>query len=123
MWLRQEIAVKRPEWTRRHGNLILLHDNARPHIAQSVKDSLRDFTSFQRIITSSGRWHKGWLTNASRIVRVNKNRTSPGRHGVVAKDVATATPGNHFCEVWFLPESVVRVTYIIGDNRCNTPRH
>ncbi|GFV40616.1 hypothetical protein TNCV_3029451 [Trichonephila clavipes] len=26
-----------------------------------------------------------------------------------------------FCEVWFLQESVARVTAIVGDNRCHTP--
>ncbi|UYV68409.1 hypothetical protein LAZ67_5004238 [Cordylochernes scorpioides] len=39
--LRQEIAVKRPEWAQQHGKLILLHDNARAHVAQSVNDTLK----------------------------------------------------------------------------------
>ncbi|UYV67065.1 hypothetical protein LAZ67_4003795 [Cordylochernes scorpioides] len=61
--LRQKMAVKRPEWTQRHGKLILLHDNVRPHVAQSVRDTLKNVkwevtrhtlqTSFHRIITSS----------------------------------------------------------------------
>ncbi|PRD34922.1 UNVERIFIED_CONTAM: hypothetical protein NCL1_13126 [Trichonephila clavipes] len=29
----------------------------------------------------------------------------------------------NFCEVWFLPESVVRVVTIVGDHRCHTLRH
>ncbi|GFS80074.1 hypothetical protein TNCV_2988521 [Trichonephila clavipes] len=29
----------------------------------------------------------------------------------------------HFCEVWFLPESVARVAAIVGDHRCHTPWH
>ncbi|GFX79083.1 uncharacterized protein TNCV_3913681 [Trichonephila clavipes] len=28
-----------------------------------------------------------------------------------------------FCEVWFQPESVVRVAAIVGDHHCHTPRH
>ena len=28
-----------------------------------------------------------------------------------------------FCEVWSLPKSVVRVTPIVGDHRCHTPRY
>ncbi|GFX59160.1 hypothetical protein TNCV_936751 [Trichonephila clavipes] len=28
-----------------------------------------------------------------------------------------------FCEVWFLPESVVRVAAIARDPSCHTPRH
>ncbi|GFW84177.1 uncharacterized protein TNCV_4878401 [Trichonephila clavipes] len=28
-----------------------------------------------------------------------------------------------FREVWFLPGSVARVTTIVGDHRCHTPRH
>ena len=41
--LRREIAVKRPEWEERHDKVILLHDNARPHVAQAVKDAIKDF--------------------------------------------------------------------------------
>lgn len=41
--LRNQLAVKRPEWADRHDKVILLHDNARPHVAQSVKDTLKDF--------------------------------------------------------------------------------
>jgi len=28
-----------------------------------------------------------------------------------------------FCEVWFLPKSVIRVAAIVGDHRCHTPWH
>ncbi|GFT79706.1 uncharacterized protein TNCV_3838851 [Trichonephila clavipes] len=28
-----------------------------------------------------------------------------------------------FCEKWFLPESVARVAAIVGDHRCQMPRH
>lgn len=41
--LRNELGVKRPEWADRHDKVILLHDNARPHVAKSVKDTLKDF--------------------------------------------------------------------------------
>lgn len=41
MRLQQEITVKRPEWADRHGKVILLHDNARPHVAKSVAEAIR----------------------------------------------------------------------------------
>lgn len=40
--LNQEVATKRPEWTKRHELPILLHDNARPHVAESVKNTIKD---------------------------------------------------------------------------------
>jgi len=41
--LRHEITVKRPEWAGRHEKVILLHDNAGPHVAQTVKNTLIEF--------------------------------------------------------------------------------
>lgn len=41
--LRHQIAVKRPQWANRHEKLIFLHDNARPHVAKSIKDALDEF--------------------------------------------------------------------------------
>ena len=38
--LNQALKEKRPEWDNRHNKLILLHDNARPHIAKPVKKYL-----------------------------------------------------------------------------------
>ena len=38
--LNRSIKNKRPEWATRHGKVIFLHDNARPHIAKPVKDTL-----------------------------------------------------------------------------------
>ena len=38
--LNQALIVKRPEWARRHGKVILLHDNAPAHTAKPVKDTL-----------------------------------------------------------------------------------
>lgn len=35
------LKQKRPEWDKRHGKVILLHDNARPHVANSVKDTCK----------------------------------------------------------------------------------
>jgi [histone H3]-lysine36 N-dimethyltransferase SETMAR len=41
--LRNQLEIKRPEWADRHDKVILLHDNARPHVAKSIKDTLKDF--------------------------------------------------------------------------------
>ena len=38
--LNQALKEKRPEWDNRHNKLILLHDNARPHVAKPVKKYL-----------------------------------------------------------------------------------
>ena len=37
-----ELNVKRPEWTNRHERVILLHDNARPHVSKLVTDVLKE---------------------------------------------------------------------------------
>lgn len=34
------IKNKRPEWATRHGKVVLLHDNARPHVAKPIKNIL-----------------------------------------------------------------------------------
>lgn len=36
--LKRALNDKRPEWSRRHNKIILQHDNARPHVAQQVKN-------------------------------------------------------------------------------------
>lgn len=41
--LRNQLSIKRPEWAHRHDEIILLHDNARPHVAQAVKDTINEF--------------------------------------------------------------------------------
>lgn len=38
--LNQKVTTKRPEWAERHGKVILLHDNARPHVAKAVTEAL-----------------------------------------------------------------------------------
>jgi [histone H3]-lysine36 N-dimethyltransferase SETMAR len=40
--LNDEIILKRPECANRHDKIILLHDNARPHIAKSIKDIIKE---------------------------------------------------------------------------------
>lgn len=35
------LQEKRPEWAEKHTNLILRHDNTRPHIANIVKEMLQ----------------------------------------------------------------------------------
>ena len=37
------LIEKRPEWARRHGKVILLHDNAPAHKAKSVQDTMKVF--------------------------------------------------------------------------------
>ena len=39
--LNQSLKEKRPEWANRHERVILLHDNARPHVAKTVKQTLK----------------------------------------------------------------------------------
>lgn len=41
MRLSQSLKEKRPQYARRHDKVILLHDNARPHVAQPVKTYLQ----------------------------------------------------------------------------------
>lgn len=41
--LRNQLAEKRPEWADRHDKVILLHDNARPHVAKPIKDTIEEF--------------------------------------------------------------------------------
>lgn len=38
--LSSSLKAKRPEWAQRHGKVIFLHDNARPHVAKPVKETL-----------------------------------------------------------------------------------
>ena len=38
--LNQALKKKRPEWHNRHNKLIMLHDNARPHVIKPVKKYL-----------------------------------------------------------------------------------
>lgn len=39
--LNHALIEKRPEWARRHGRVILLHDNASSHTAKSTKDTIK----------------------------------------------------------------------------------
>ncbi|KAL6253754.1 hypothetical protein P5V15_015558 [Pogonomyrmex californicus] len=39
--LNHALIERRPEWARRHGKVILLHDNAPSHTAKPVKDTLK----------------------------------------------------------------------------------
>ena len=39
--LNHALIEKRPEWARRHGKVILLHDNAPSHTAKPVQDTLK----------------------------------------------------------------------------------
>ena len=39
--LNHALIEKRPEWARRHGKVILLHDNAPPHKAKLVQDTIK----------------------------------------------------------------------------------
>jgi len=38
MQLSQALKQKRPDYTKRHDKVIFQHDNARPHVAKSVKE-------------------------------------------------------------------------------------
>ena len=38
--LNHALIEKRPEWARRHGRVILIHDNASSHTAKSMKDTI-----------------------------------------------------------------------------------
>lgn len=40
--LNRKVAAKRPEWATRHECPILLHDNARPHVAKLVRNAIND---------------------------------------------------------------------------------
>ena len=42
--LNHALIEKRPEWARRHGKVILLHDNAPAHKAKSVQDTIKAFS-------------------------------------------------------------------------------
>lgn len=39
--LSNELQAKRPEWANRHDKMILLHDNARPHVAKPVANVIK----------------------------------------------------------------------------------
>ncbi|KAL6258324.1 hypothetical protein P5V15_010271 [Pogonomyrmex californicus] len=39
--LNHALIERRPEWARRHGKVILLHDNAPSHTAKPMKDTLK----------------------------------------------------------------------------------
>ncbi|GBP26220.1 Mariner Mos1 transposase [Eumeta japonica] len=39
--LNNALIEKRPEWARRHGKVILLHDNAPAHKAKEVQDTIK----------------------------------------------------------------------------------
>lgn len=40
--LEQALDRNRPEWRNWHNDLILLHDNARPHVSQSVQETIKN---------------------------------------------------------------------------------
>nr|KAF6360048.1 hypothetical protein mMyoMyo1_011006 [Myotis myotis] len=40
--LNHALIIKQPEWARRHGKVILLHDNAPSHTSKPVKDTLKN---------------------------------------------------------------------------------
>ena len=43
--MNQVLEKKCPEYAKRHDKLILLHDSARPHVAESVNNILGSLTS------------------------------------------------------------------------------
>ena len=43
MELNQALKNKRPEYAKRHDKLILLHDNARPYVAEPVKNIYTEY--------------------------------------------------------------------------------
>jgi len=51
--LSRALREKRPEYEQRHDKVILLHDNARPHVAKVVKKYLEN-GMFYRIRRFSG---------------------------------------------------------------------
>ena len=59
------LIEKRPEWARRHGKIILQHDNAPAYSAKVVKETISTRHIHQTwrllIIISSYRWDTHWL--------------------------------------------------------------
>ena len=55
--LNHTLIKKRPEWTKRHGKVILLHDNAPSDTSKLVKDTLKslqwDILTFAPFVTFS----------------------------------------------------------------------
>ena len=44
--LNQVLKEKRPEYSKRHDKVIFQHDNARPHVAKCVKETIKDLRYF-----------------------------------------------------------------------------
>nr|KAF6359985.1 hypothetical protein mMyoMyo1_010947 [Myotis myotis] len=76
--LNHTLIIKQPECARRHGKVILLHDNAPSHTSKPVKDTLKDLAwevlthplyspdLAPSETTCSDRWHTHFLSSTSK---------------------------------------------------------
>ena len=79
--LNQGWKKKRPEYAKRHEKLILLHDNARPHVTESVNIYIyRTWIGKSYLTGHSARWlsfvssHSEWFViTAFQVLKISKN--------------------------------------------------